>query len=337
MSFCDLFTGYIYDVAFLFNDESFLYIGYDPSIDKKSKNTFLFRVRFDGVIIWKLRIEGYLKRMHSIPVDKDGNTYLFVNCNCNSKIPSHFFYKINSKGECVIRKKLTVWVENCLLSHNGDIIAYVRQTSLPNGDDIYGEETYKLCLYSNELELLNEYQLPFRGKNGSYADLYYNLQIDYNENLIYSIGTYLYSFDSNLHVRWKINEAGQVFLRNDSKILVKKVREIVCIDLDGSIIWRLELTDNPCQFRHTLIVDKRNFFACFSHSMFDEDKNILCISPDGEIVWKTLLNKKTYGHAAVLNGDGQLIVLYGTDITKRKLKEKNCLNQCIVLRTFINR
>jgi hypothetical protein len=185
-----------------------------------------------------------------------------------------------------------------LFSQDGNIIAYVRQTRPSIDDEIFGEETYKLSLYNTSMELIHESQLQLAGKNGAYADLRYIPQIDCFGNLIYSIGNTLYSFDKNFDIRWQINEPGQVFLRTDSLILIKKVQEIVCIDLDGSIVWKKELTELPYQFRGALLVDKNNYFVCLFDSMFGNNTHAVCFSPKGEIVWKSLLNKKTYGEAA---------------------------------------
>ena len=333
----DLYTGFIYDVAHLFEDDSFLYIGYDPRVDNKSEGTFLFRVSVYGEIIWKFRMEGTLKRMHSILIDKDENIYLFSNCNPKAKTAYHRFYKISSQGKCLIQKDLSVWIENCLFSQDGNIIAYVRQTRPSIDDEIFGEETYKLSLYNTSLELIHESQLQLAGKNGAYADLHYIPQIDCFGNLIYSIGNTLYSFDKNFDIRWQINEPGQVFLRTDSLILIKKVQEIVCIDLDGSIVWKKELTELPYQFRGALLVDKNNYFVCLFDSMFGNNTHAVCFSPKGEIVWKSLLNKKTYGEAAVLYDDGFLCFVYGVKTSKRKLLDKNRWNESLVIHTFIEK
>ena len=136
--------------------------------------------------------------------------------------------------------------------------------------------------------------------------------------------------------RWRVNEAGQVYLRPDNKTLIQNTHDIICVDCDGSSVWKKELPKEFYWFIRTLIVDKNNYFIALADSMFGNITHAACFSPDGEIVWKTLLNKKTYGHAAVLYGDGLLCLAYGIDTKKRTLREKNRWNKSLVIRTFMD-
>ena len=206
--------------------------------------------------------------------------------------------------------------------YDGNIIAHVRHTN-----SIDCRKTYKICLFNSNMEFLNELQNDSKGP----------LNIDYKGNVYYNIGSSFYSFDKNLKFRWKVDEEGQVYLRPDNKTLILRAHEILCVDCHGSINWSKELPIDYHWFIDTLIVDKNNYFIAFGDSMFGDNTHVVCFSPDGEIVWKALLNKKTYGQAAILYGDRMLYVAYGIDIKSRKYIIKNRWNKSLVIRTFIDK